>query len=90
MAFNGLYVCFSGCQFPKEWEGIWFQSTVRPYITIEAPRGVISTKGHCAKADLHGEKFLLKVYVRSTKLIKQMTFTPFCRKKTTTQSTLHK
>ena len=34
-----FFVCtdyFSGCQFPTEWHGVWFQSTVRPYITIDS------------------------------------------------------
>lgn len=49
----------AGCQFPPEWEGIWFQSTVRPYITIDATS--ISSKGQCTKTDFRGEKYLIKV-----------------------------
>jgi len=49
----------AGCQFPPEWEGIWFQSTVRPYIKIDSTS--ISSKGHCTKLDPRGEKFLIKV-----------------------------
>ena len=54
-----LFMIFSGCQFPPEWEGIWFQSTVRPYITIDATS--ISSKGQCTKTDFRGEKYLIKV-----------------------------
>jgi len=49
----------AGCQFPPEWEGIWFQNTVRPYITIDATS--ISNQGQCTKSDFRGEKFIIKV-----------------------------
>ena len=44
-----------GCQFPSEWEGIWFQSTVRPYLTIDSRQ--MSTKGSCVASA--GEKYIL-------------------------------
>ena len=50
---------FSGCSFPRQWEGIWFQSTVRPYISIEGSE--MSSKGHC-HIDKGGRKFIVKRY----------------------------
>ena len=47
-----------GCEFPEEWEGIWFQSTVRPYIKID--RYSISSKGTCTELDRRGEKFIIQ------------------------------
>ncbi|TRY75905.1 hypothetical protein TCAL_00678 [Tigriopus californicus] len=47
-----------GCAFPSEWEGIWFQSTVRPYITIQGRS--MSSKGKCVQSDRGREKFILQ------------------------------
>ena len=52
------FFLFLGCSFPQDWEGIWFQSTVRPYITIDPH--TISSKGECIRADIRGEKFIIK------------------------------
>lgn len=49
----------TSCRFPKEWEGTWFQSSVRPYISIDAHK--MSNKGTCAERDLLAEKFIVKV-----------------------------
>ena len=47
-----------GCEFPQEWEGIWFQSTVRPYIKVD--RYSISSKGKCTESDRRGEKYIIQ------------------------------
>ena len=49
----------SGCSFPREWEGVWFQSTVRPYITTEGNK--MRSKGLC-HIDRGGGKFIVKRY----------------------------
>lgn len=46
------------CTFPSEWDGIWFQSTVRPYITIQGRS--MSSKGKCVQSDRGREKFILQ------------------------------
>ena len=48
----------AGCEFPREWEGIWFQSTVRPYIAIAGAE--MSGKGDCVERDRAGEKYILR------------------------------
>lgn len=47
-----------GCHFPPDWDGVWFQSMVRPYISIEAAAGKISGKGSCVVAS--GDKYVLR------------------------------
>ena len=48
----------AGCEFPPEWDGIWFQSTVRPYIAIAGAE--MSGKGRCVERDRAGEKYILR------------------------------
>ena len=48
----------AGCEFPSEWDGIWFQSTVRPYIAIASAE--MSGKGRCVERDRAGEKYILR------------------------------
>ena len=38
-----------GCQFPVEWQGVWFQQGVRPYMTIDEDD--VSSKGVCHKIE---------------------------------------
>ena len=54
-----ISIFISGCSFPREWEGVWFQSTVRPYITIEGNK--MRSKGLC-HIDRGGGKFIVKRY----------------------------
>ena len=48
----------AGCEFPSEWDGVWFQSTVRPYIAIAGQE--MSGKGRCVERDRAGEKYILR------------------------------
>ena len=56
---GSAFISGGGCDFPREWEGIWFQSTVRPYIAIAGDE--MSGKGSCVERDRHaGEKYILR------------------------------
>ena len=39
----------SYCSIPSSWRGVWFQSGVRPYVSIDRG-GRVSTKGRCVRA----------------------------------------
>ena len=59
MTSRSAFISGSGCDFPREWEGIWFQSTVRPYIAIAGNE--MSGKGSCVERDrAAGEKYILR------------------------------
>ncbi|KAL2722405.1 uncharacterized protein V1478_009268 [Vespula squamosa] len=51
-----LFFLFTGCKFPEEWNGRWFQSGNPGLVTVNG--SIISNKGHCIEVK-DDDKFLL-------------------------------